>query len=346
MSGSSLDGIDIAMVDFQKKKWEILEAKTYGLPPSLVTLLQATPAQNAIELAHTESVYSNFISDCLRKFLPTDTKIDVAGVHGHTILHLPEIETSWQLLNGGLVAAKSGLPIVCDFRNQDMALGGQGTPMAVIADRDLFIGHDYYLNLGGIANISETHNDGWIAYDICPCNQMLNHFSNKIGLEYDVDGILASQGSVSAELLDKLCSDHFYLESPPKSIDNSWVKDKVIKLAETYKLKTEDSLRTIIEFISIQISNSIKTKSKSLYVTGGGAKNKFLIEIISEKLNSKDINIVIPEETIIDYKEAILIAYCATLRINSQPNFIGSVSGATNNAIGGALYLPTSKLSK
>lgn len=343
MSGSSLDGVDIALVGFQDKKWGIQKAKTYQLPEALKISLRSSTHQRAIELAHTESSFSNFISDCLIEFITADKKVDVIGIHGHTILHLPEIETSWQLLNGGMVAAKCELPVVSDFRNQDMALGGQGTPMAVIADRDLFAGHDYYLNLGGIVNISEDKNGQWIAYDICPCNQVLNHFSSKVGMEYDKDGILSSQGNISSDLLHQLSADGFYIQAPPKSIDNSWVRDKVIKLVESYKLSTEDILRTVIEFISNQISKTISRDNSSLYVTGGGAKNKFLIKTLQEKLSGKKTTVFVPDETIIDYKEAVLIAYCAVLRIHAQPNFMAKVSGASSNAIGGALYLPPSK---
>ena len=345
MSGSSLDGLDVAIVDFQYKErawdWTLIEAKTIPLQPSLKKRLAHITDMKAFELAQTNSDYSAFISRSINNFLEEINQIpQVAGIHGHTILHLPEAAISWQLLNGGHLAEKTKLPIVCDFRNQDMALGGQGTPMAVLCDRDLFIGYDAYLNLGGIANLSYNNTEEWIGYDLIGCNQFLNHFSAKKGLDFDKNGDLARSGKRLPDLLLKLDSDPYLHQAQPKSLDNSYIKS-IIQEIDKIHGSTEDALFTCTEFISTQIAKELQaTNIESVLVTGGGTKNTYLIESIESKLDHNKITLTIPEDHIIDYKESILIAYAALLRWETLPNFVPTATGASSAVIGGALYLP------
>ena len=345
MSGSSLDGLDIVLIDFQDKNWSLLKSDTISLPTDLAKSLATICDQTAIELAHTQAAYSSFLSTALKTFMEGYSNIAVVGIHGHTVLHLPEIKTSWQLLNGGQVAAEINVPVVCDFRNQDMALGGQGTPMAVIADRDLYPGYDYYINLGGIANISYYDGKQWVAYDICPCNQVLNYFSSTMGLPYDNKGNIAKSGRINTKLLTTLNSTAFFHQAPPKSLDNSWIRNDFIKIVADNELSIPDSLRTCTECIALQIAESIVTPNAKILVTGGGSKNSYLIQLMKTQLVNKNSDIIIPDLQTVDYKEAILIAYCALLRLNKEVNFITSATGASQAVIGGALYLgqnPTS----
>jgi len=341
MSGSSLDGLDIALVAFDSGGWKLEAYKTMPLPDNLVLSLKSIAEHKARELAQTEASYSAFMSRALATFTKDKGAITAIGVHGHTILHLPEIKTSWQLLNGGRLAAELNLPIVCDFRNQDMALGGQGTPMAVIADRDLYPGYDYYFNLGGIANVSYQSEGTWTAYDVCPCNQLLNHYSQKIGQQYDQDGLLAQSGAIDPELISTLNATAYFHQSPPKSLDNSWIREYFIKKAESHELSVADSLRTLTECIVQQLTHIIKEPHSKILMTGGGSKNTFLIQLLTDRLSGMQVDIVIPEADTIDYKEAILIAYCTKLRLERQANFIASATGASANSIGGAVYLPS-----
>ncbi len=340
MSGSSLDGLDMAMVKFEGKNWELIASETFSLPSELKALLSDSPNQTALELVKTRSQFSKLISESLHKFIDPTHDLDCIGVHGHTICHFPELDTSWQLVNGAYLAATTARPVICDFRNQDLALGGQGTPMAVIADRDLFSGYDYYLNLGGIANISYRSPQGWVAYDLCPCNQLLNHISRLTGQEYDKDGQTAAQGKIHQALLQQLKSHPYYNQAPPKSIDNNWIRSTIIPELDKFPLSPADSLRTIVEFVTEVIANNVSITAGKMFITGGGTKNKFFIEKLEEKLALQNVELVIPSEALIDYKEAILIAYCSVLRIKKQPNFISSVTGASHDTIGGCLYLP------
>ena len=347
MSGSSLDGIDLAIVDFKpnshKWTWTLLAQQTVALRDSLKTKLAHIVNLSAFGIAQTNAEYSTFIASSINTFLDaSEINTEVLGIHGHTVLHLPDYPASWQLLNGGLIAELAGLPVVCDFRNQDMALGGQGTPMAVLCDKDLFPGYDAYINLGGIANISYSDHDKWVGYDIAGCNQLLNHFSAKKGLEYDKDGQMAQAGKAIPNMLHLLDSDPYLQKATPKSLDNTYLKELITKLDEI-DCPTEDALFTIVEFITKQLVKEIKESSaKSVLFSGGGTKNKFLIDKLRTKLG-EDINVVIPDDTIIEYKESILIAYAALLRWQGLPNFVSSATGGQYDTIGGALYLPSNK---
>jgi len=342
MSGSSLDGLDLVSVNFiegSSLKWEIEASDTVTIPTVLSESLRLIINQSAFEIAKTESKYSKFIAKSVNDFktqLPG--KPICASIHGHTVLHLPEIQTSWQLLNGGMCAALTGMDIVCDFRNSDMSFGGQGTPMAVIADRDLFPGYDYYINLGGIANISYIEKGIWKAFDIAPCNQVMNYYAMKKGMPFDKDGKFASKGSNNEKLLKTLLDDPFIVEKPPKSLDNTWIKDYWIPLIESFKLSIEDVLHTYNAFLIHVINREIRKSSGSILMTGGGAKNSYFFYRFKSELGG---NIDCPKLSgeIIDFKESILMAYMAYLRLNGLPNFLNTASGAKKNSIGGAWYV-------
>ncbi len=343
MSGSSLDGIDICCVSFDPSDWtwSLESGITVNLPEHIKLGLSEITSATPWTLAELESKYSQFIAESLLTFMASNDVVpDVIGIHGHTILHSPQWNRSWQLVNGGMVASLCRTPVVCDFRNQDMALGGQGTPMAVIADRDLFPGYDSYINLGGIANISCHHKGKWMAYDLCPCNQLLNYYSQLLGKPYDSEGRFARDGNINSQLLSELLSDN-YLSSPaPKSIDNTWIKETVIPAINKHNLTYTDTLKTLVEYISIVICDNIRKSSSSVLVTGGGAYNTFMLESLKSKCATNSVDIIIPDADLIDYKEAILIAYCSALRFIKKPNFVSSATGASADVIGGALYLP------
>ena len=342
MSGSSLDGLDIATVSFAEHtlSWQLEKAASIPPPETLKQSLKLSASATAQNLAHTEYNFSDFVARALQQYISENGPADLIGIHGHTVLHLPDIQTSWQLLNGGHIAAKTEHTVVCDFRNSDMALGGQGTPMAVIADRDLFPDYDLYVNLGGIANISFKENNLWTSYDLCPCNQVLNYYSNILGKPYDENGSLAQTGKVHHVLLNKLLEDAYIVAPPPKSIDNSWIKDYWIKKMDAYNLSAQDLLRTSVAYISQSIVNCISQKKTRVFITGGGAYNRFLISEIEKKSQNMDAEIVLPDDNIINNKEAILIAYCAYLRHKRKHNFIPSASGASRAVSGGAIYIP------
>ena len=340
MSGSSLDGVDIALVNLsaQPIQWKLIQAHSLEFPETLKDQLSIAHTISALELMEVEYTFTQFIADGLNTYLEThNLEVDLIGVHGHTLCHQPRLSRSWQLINGGMLAELCRCPVVCDFRNQDMALGGQGAPMAILADRDLFAGYDYYLNLGGIANLA-TYRHGQVAYDICPCNQLLNYYAQVAGYAYDDKGQIAKSGQVSEALLQYLHSDPYLSQKPPKSLDNGHSRSLITEINKHFELSTEDKLRTMVEYIAEVIASTELAHQSQMLVTGGGAYNAFLIERLSVHLEAKRVSIVMPDRTLIDNKEAILIAYAAYLRYKGIPNFISPATGASADAIGGALY--------
>lgn len=350
MSGSSLDGFDIACVDFSETDdgitWSLLNAETYSYSARTRELLSSIRHQKADEIARTEFAYSSELADALIDFRTKHGSLaTTVSVHGHTVLHYPSLQKSWQLLNPGLLVSRTSLNLVHDFRSQDMALGGQGTPMAVIADRDLFPGFDYYLNLGGIANISGKENSHWYAYDLAPFNQVHNFFAAKCGLDYDVDGNLAKQGSWDDEIMQLLRSNEYLSKKAPKSIDNSEVRNCWIKPLEETKKPFKDILFNFNLFMAEMLEEILSERKGRILITGGGAKNRFFIELLNDVAKSWT-EICIPEEEVIDYKEAILMAYMGYLRIHEKKNFISEASGASEDVCAGGLYLSNNKLAQ
>lgn len=345
MSGSSLDGLDVSVVSFgesQKLAWKLLNSQTFAIPKKLSHQLKTITDQKPFELVKTQNLFTQFTAQSVHAFIDSCSSeiknaIDYVAVHGHTVLHSIEQNFSWQLLNGGQLCALINRDVVCDFRNQDMALGGQGTPMAVLADRDLFEGYSYYYNLGGIANVSYKHEGNWTAYDISPCNQILNFFAQREGHDYDKDGKLSEQGSINNTLLNKMLLDEYIQSPPPKSLDNTWIKENWIKKMLSFELSNVDYLRTYVEFIAKLINDIVDENSKIL-LSGGGTKNAFLLERVKALAKAKT-DFIVPPKSTIDYKEAILIAYAGYKRFMKETNFIASATGAARDTIGGALYL-------
>jgi len=215
-------------------------------------------------------------------------------------------------------------------------MGGQGAPLVPIGDKLLFADYKYCLNLGGFSNISEKNNDKIIAYDICPVNIVLNFYSQKLGKEFDFNGELGKQGKADVNLIAELDNIEYYKQKSPKSLGREWVENTFIPLVEKYNLSDTDKLTSIYHHIANQISKNIKSSGK-LLITGGGAKNTFLIDLLKSKL--KNIEIIIPDKKLIDFKEALIFAFLGVLRINNKINILAEVTGAKKNSISGVIFL-------
>ena len=202
MSGTSLDGLDVAYCRFElaEGKWDykILCANTYGYSNDWRRRLSTLENATALEYARCNVDLGHYFGKCVCKFL-TDNGLDANTVdfvssHGHTVFHQPEIGLTTQIAYPNTIAAETGLPVVADFRTLDVALGGQGAPLVPIGDSLLFGDYDSCLNLGGIANISFRKEGRRVAFDISPCNMILNYLSGKMGEPYDEDGQMAKSG--------------------------------------------------------------------------------------------------------------------------------------------------------
>jgi anhydro-N-acetylmuramic acid kinase len=343
MSGTSLDGLDIAYCSFEfsENKWsfKINEATTVNFPNNLKDNLKTAINMNGLDLMKLNNQLGDFIGQSITDFISKkniDTnEIDCISSHGHTIFHQPEIKLTTQIGNGANISAITKLPVICDYRTTDLALGGQGAPLVPIGDKFLFPEYDYCINLGGISNISFQTENQRIAFDICPVNIVLNKLSQNLGLEYDKNGEHAAAGIIDTKLLEQLNNLNYYQESHPKSLGIEWIETEVFPIVNASTNSIENKLSTFIEHISLQISNNIKGKDKSVLLSGGGTLNSFLVERIKENTNNQ---IIIPSTQVIDFKEALIFAYLGVLRLRNEVNCLKSVTGSYSDNIGGCIY--------
>jgi anhydro-N-acetylmuramic acid kinase len=240
-----------------------------------------------------------------------------------------------QIGNGAIIAAQTGITVVSDFRSLDVALGGQGAPLVPIGDQLLFHEYDACLNLGGIANISFQKEGKRVAYDLSLCNIPLNYFAQKMGHTFDSDGKLAQQGNLIPELYKLLENLDFYTQQPPKSLGKEFFVTQVLPLVSQFAYSPQDILRTLTEHFATQIALNIPSDSKTL-VTGGGAFNSFLMELIRSKSKAE---IIIPDSKVVKFKEAVVFAFLGYLRLHHKNNTLSSVTGAAHDSCGGAVYV-------
>ncbi|HTB06791.1 MAG TPA: anhydro-N-acetylmuramic acid kinase [Bacteroidia bacterium] len=345
MSGTSLDGLDIAYCVFNRKagRWtfSIEKASTIKYDKLWLKKLQTAPQLLGMDLLKLNNEYGKYLGEQVKKFKSANHlgKIDFVASHGHTIFHQPSNQFTFQLGHGASIVAACGPSVVCDFRSLDVAMNGQGAPLVPIGDKLLFPDFSHCINLGGFANISFDKRGKRIAFDICPVNIILNMLASQIDKEYDKGGAIAAKGKVDNILLQKLNALSFYKKSPPKSLGREWLEESFLPILEKAKNSVEDKLATVTEHIVIQIASVIEDSSKKgeILITGGGAFNTYLIKKLKEKL--PDYSIVIPNSELVKYKEALVFAFLGVLRWGGDVNALSSVTGAKGNNKGGAIYI-------
>lgn len=338
MSGTSLDGIDLALCRFSdsQNRWtyEIVEAQTISYPTSWIEKLKEAPNLKAEEFLMLHNKYGCYIGELINEFLRGKELPQIISSHGHTIFHQPDKKFTFQLGNGASMAATTGITTICDFRDFDVALGGQGAPLVPMGDQLLFPEFDYCLNIGGFANISFDHAGVRIAFDICPANIVLNELALQKGFAYDENGFLGASGTVNESLLQQLNNLDFYHQKYPKSLGREWTDLHIIPMLSASGLSTEDQAATIYEHIAVQISDIIG-QNGSVLATGGGSKNLFLIDKLKQKTACR---IFLPDIKLIDFKEALIFALLGVLAFNGQINIQSSVTGSKQDHIGGIIY--------
>ncbi len=340
MSGTSLDGLDIAFCEFEvydkSYNYSILNAKTINYSKHWKEKLTNVKNTSAEQYFKLNAEYGKFIAENINEFLKGVVEIpDAIASHGHTVFHQPQFGFSTQIGCGATIAAHTGTTTVCDLRSLDVANGGQGAPLVPIGDKLLFGKYEACLNIGGIANISFDDKRGKrIAYDICEANMLLNYLAEKTGQDYDKGGDIARSGKVNSELLDKLNSQSYYSQTGAKSIGREWFEQHILSLIEKSEIEINDLLATSTEHIAQIIANDLDDK-KNVLVTGGGAFNTFLLERIKAKTTCE---IIIPDTETINFKEALIFAFLGYLRLNEKVNTLSSVTGAKSDSIGGAVY--------
>ncbi|WP_370391812.1 anhydro-N-acetylmuramic acid kinase [uncultured Winogradskyella sp.] len=342
MSGTSLDGIDLACCTFKKNsKWEfeINCAETYPYSSTWRDDLRDAINLDKDSLQVLDAEYSNYLGDVVKSFMAKHhiTDLDFVASHGHTVWHRPDLGYTFQIGNRQELADTCGLKVICDFRTQDVNLGGQGAPLVPIGDKLLFQDYEFCLNLGGFANVSFEKNGERLAFDICPANLVLNYFVSERHLDFDDRGKLAASGQLHGPLLDQLNAIPFYNMAPPKSLGLEWVKEHFFPVVESYNLAMEDVLRTLVEHIAIQISRVIKKEKTKTLITGGGAFNTFLISRIKHFSSTE---IVLPNPKVINFKEALIFGFLGVLRERNETNCLKSVTGARQDHCSGMVLKP------
>jgi anhydro-N-acetylmuramic acid kinase len=339
MSGTSLDGLDICFARFEKQNhswnFEILEAETVSYPTMWEDKLRNSIHLSAEELLELNSEYGFYLGKSVQNFIEKHqlTNIDVIASHGHTVFHQPQKKFTLQIGDGRALKLETGLPVIYDFRSQDVLMGGNGAPLVPIGDELLFSQYDACLNLGGFSNISLKINQQRIAFDIAPVNIILNGLAQKLGKDFDKGGDLARSGKINPELLSQLNSIAFYQQSHPKSLGIEWCNEYILPLFGA--IETVDVIATFTEHVSQQIVKVFyENKLKNILLTGGGTYNHFLIERIRSQSSTE---VIIPGKEIIEFKEALIFALMGVLRLNNEINVFASATGSLRDHSSGIM---------
>lgn len=345
MSGTSLDGLDIAYVEFvsNNNRWsfKLIYSKAIHYSSNWKNKLNNAMQLDALGIQLLDIELAEYFSECIQAFRKEFSieYVDFISSHGHTIFHQPEKKLSLQIGAGQIIAANCKLDVICDFRKQDVAMGGQGAPLVPIGDKYLFSDYEFCLNIGGIANVSFDKNNKRIAYDICAANMVFNYYAEQMNMSYDEDGRLAASGKINKTLLDQLNALPYYTQDAPKSLGKEWVFETLIPTINSYGISIEDKLHTFSEHIALQISKEInaeiKNKQAKMLVTGGGAYHQHLINRLTHFCQAE---IVIPNKEIIEFKEAIIFAFLGVLKSRGENNCLASVTGASKDHCSGIKF--------
>ena len=341
MSGSSLDGLDLALVRFQeeggKYRFQILQAETLPYPESWTKQLSEAFHKQPEDLVQLNKDYGRYLGERVLSFAKKhNAQPDFVASHGHTIFHRPEEHYTLQIGDGQELSKACGFTVINDFRSEDVSKGGQGAPLVPIGDKLLFGDYEICLNIGGIANVSYEEDGKRIAYDLCIANQALNYLAQMKGRPYDRNGQLARSGEVDMDLLKRLNRHPFYGQLPPKSLGREFFETYQKDLLKD--LSIEDMLATFVEYIALQIALGVSHLPKGkILVTGGGARNKFLMERLQARSSHE---VIIPDKMIIDYKEALVFAFLGLLRMEGKTNVLSSVTGAESDSCSGRIWKP------
>lgn len=340
MSGTSLDGLDICYASFEKKSgihwdFEILASDTYAYSQSWENRLRKAPVLGAEDLFELNADYGFYLGEKVQDFIRAYSikNLNLIASHGHTVFHQPSRKFSVQIGDGRAIKTYVQVPVIYDFRSQDVLLGGKGAPLVPIGDRLLFSDFEACLNIGGFSNLSFEHQGKRIAFDVGPVNIVLNEIAQKFGFPYDQNGHLANSGTIDKELLKSLNNIEYYHQSPPKSLGKEWVENYIYPLLKNIESLT--SLATFTEHAATQIAETFdQYRLETILFSGGGTYNSYLLEKIKEKTDSV---IIIPESNIINFKEALIFAFMGVLRLQGENNVLSSATGSAHDHSSGII---------
>lgn len=351
MSGSSLDGLDIAFVQFEETagRWshEILAAECLPYPAEWIEKLQDAVQLNARDYVLLDADYGHYIGQQVKQFIASrglEYQVALVASHGHTTFHMPPRMTG-QIGQGAAIAAETGLPVVTDLRAVDVALGGQGAPIVPMGERLLWKDIPFFLNIGGIANVSLQLPEQYLAFDVCPANRVLNLLAGEAGKAYDEGGKMAAGGQLQQDLLDQLNALPYFGQPYPKSLANDFGTDVLYPLVCASGHSLPDRLHTFTEHIAVQVASSLERHvgkvnvPARILVTGGGALNSYLVARLRHHLEPMRVEVDVPDALLVNYKEALIMALLGVLRWREENTVLASVTGARQDSIGGALWV-------
>ncbi len=345
MSGTSLDGIDLAVCRFHDAKngvaYTLLAAETIPYPYYMREKLEDALHLSTENLHELDQELGSYYAAIIKHFISKHgIQPGLIASHGHTALHQPDKGITLQIGDGRVIAKETGIMVVSDFRTQDVSKGGQGAPLVPAGDRDLFGEYTFCLNLGGIANVSFDLDGRRVACDIVPCNMALNTLSSWIRMEYDNRGAVAKTGKTDTELLNQLNSLSYYNHPLPKSLGKEWFTRQFLPVIKRTDLAIEDMLNTVNVHIATQVSmfiNQYVRPGSKILATGGGVYNDYLMDQIRNNCKAK---LVIPDKNLVNFKESIVFAYLGLLKVRNRINVFASVTGASSDTSAGIIYQP------
>lgn len=343
MSGTSLDGLDIACCTFRRLKsgWKytIEIQDTVPYPQQWLRKLSAAHTLGGEDLMALDAAYGTYLGKITGDFVRRHgLKVDFVASHGHTVFHQPDKGFTTQIGNGYALFAASGLPVICDFRMQDVAFGGEGAPLVPAGDKWLFQEYDVCLNLGGIANLSLDMKGKRYAFDICFCNMALNYLAAEVSKRFDRNGAMAAEGVPDSDLLKALDKIYSRMRSKRPSLGREMFEAQFEDLLKNKKISINDRLCTATESAAVEICNAIRSHKPQAKVlcTGGGAFNSFLISRMLHH-GGDDLTFIIPEEEVVKFKEAMVFAFLGVLRVRNEVNCLKSVTNASRDSSSGTM---------
>lgn len=362
MSGSSMDGLDICCVEFtgdvNSDLWgfRIMMGETIPYDKDWQDRLNSAANVSGLDLIKLHLDYGHFVGNQVAQFISNNNieNVQFVSSHGHTIFHQPENGITFQLGSGEATSSYLHVPFITDFRSKDVSLGGEGAPLVPCGERFLFRHNDICVNLGGIANVGIKGRNDNIGFDICPCNIVLNALAARENkrFQYDKDGDLARSGKVIGSILTELDNLQFYKDPPPKSLWKDYIQSEVFPIIDKNNHPTVDLLRTMTEHIAGRVADAcIEAKETGeiqsdteprVLITGGGALNKFLLELITEKLTDAGFVFEAADENTINFKEALVCAFLGLRCLLGQENVFCEITGSRADSVSGSIHRATS----
>jgi anhydro-N-acetylmuramic acid kinase len=354
MSGTSLDGVDVALCSFEKRSCQVIATHFLAYSPALKLELLALHQASENELEETmlmgnelAALYADAVHELLAANQIDANKITAIGCHGQTIRHRPELGFTLQIGNAALLAEMTGISVVNDFRSRDIAAGGQGAPLVPAFHQAIFGDANKnraIVNIGGIANISYLAKNGDVlGFDCGPGNMLLDSWTKlRLNLDYDADGKWASTGVVLDAVLSSMLTEPYFALPPPKSTGRDLFNDDWLKTHLQYPhLRGQDVARTLVALTAHTIHDAIAQdcgQVDEVYLCGGGARNTLLVNSLKEMMGERLMATTDALGVGVDWVEAVAFAWLAKQTIQNKPSNLPAATGAKGLRVLGAIY--------